>query len=112
MNKEKKKRINAIMSFMPTGRDNAVSMRYVAQMTRMSERDVRSTVNEARLAGHMIIGDDHGYYVAGSVDELIVYFFRLRKHTKTTQSILRKVKRTLKDRGVDPDDNGGVSDEE
>ena len=112
MNKEKKVRINAIMAFMPKGRENGVSMRYIAQMTGMSEREVRSAVNEARLAGHMIVGDDCGYYVAGSVEELVVYFFRLRKHAKTTQSILRKVKRGLKDRGVDPDDNGGATDEE
>lgn len=112
MNKEKKMRINTVLSFMPTGRENGVSMRYIAQMTGMSEREVRSAVNEARLAGHMIVGDDCGYYVAGSVEELVVYFFRLRKHAKTTQSILRKVKRGLKDRGVDPDDKGGVIDEE
>lgn len=111
MSKDKKKRINAVMAFMPTGRDNAVPMKYIAQMTRMSERDVRSAVNEARLAGNMIVGDDHGYYVAETIEELVGYFFRLRKHTKTTQSILRKVKHALKDRGVDPDDKGGVSNE-
>ena len=56
MSKDKKKRINAVMAFMPTGRDNAVPMKYVAQMTGMSERDVRSAVNDARLSGHMIVG--------------------------------------------------------
>lgn len=103
----KDRRINTVKMYIPLGCENAVSMKYLSQMTGMSEREVRSAVNEARLQGHMIVGDDHGYYFADNVGELVGYYFRLRKHAKTTRSVLRKVKQSLKNRGIDPDDKRG-----
>ena len=97
---------------MPMGRENAVPMRYIAVILNMSEREVRSIVNEARLAGHMIVGDDNGYYLPETDGELLDYYFRLRSRANTTQSVLDAVLIHLQIRGVNPDYNGGVNNEE
>ena len=107
----KEKQVERIVSCMPTGRENAVPMRYIAVILNMSEREVRSTVNDARLLGHMIIGDDNGYYLPETNGELLDYYFRLKSHANTTQSVLDVVLTHLYLRGVNPDDNGGVSNE-
>ena len=106
MTKDKQAKVKRIVSCMPTGRENAVPMRYIAVILNMSEREVRSTVNEARLAGHLIIGDDYGYYLPETDGELLDYYFRLRSHVNTTQSVLDTVLIHLLMRGVTPDDNG------
>lgn len=108
----KEKQVEKIVSCMPMGRENAVPMRYIAVILNMSEREVRSTVNEARLAGHMIVGDDNGYYLPETDGELLDYYFRLRSHANTTQSVLDAVLIHLRIRGINPDNEGGVIDEE
>lgn len=110
MTKDKQTKVERIVSCMPMGRENAVPMRYIAVILNMSEREVRSAVNEARLAGHMIIGDDFGYYLPETDGELLDYYFRLRSHANTTQSVLDVVLIHLLMRGVNPDDKGGVPD--
>ena len=51
-----------ILDYIPEGREHAVSMRYLAIILNTDTRTIRSMVHNARISGHVVIGDDSGYY--------------------------------------------------
>lgn len=54
---------------IPYGKDNAVSMKSLADAYGVEERKIRLIVQLLREHGVPIIGDRHGYYFAGSYEE-------------------------------------------
>ena len=57
-----KEELPKILDYIPEGRENAVSMRYLAVILNTDARTIRSMVHNARISGHVVIGDDSGYY--------------------------------------------------
>lgn len=83
---------HVIMNYIPSGKYNAVSMRYLAMILNTNTRVIRSMVLNARIAGHIIIGDDNGYYLPCYEEDLIGWIQRekaaLRSKERALQSAL------------------------
>lgn len=95
------KQIKVIMSVIPTGKRNATSMGNIALLLGCSKREVRARVNDARQAGHVICGDDYGYYIPSTANELIDYYYRVRRHLLTTKGVLDAVAKALTSQCID-----------
>ena len=60
-----------ILSVIPTGRENAISMREIADLLDLdSTRPVRKLINEARTDGTLICSGDNGYWLPESLEEV------------------------------------------
>ena len=64
------------LRWLGTGRSEAISMTFLARVTNVDKRTVRSMVHSARLCGHVICGDDNGYYLHGTEEELTAWIRR------------------------------------
>jgi len=53
-----------IFRFIPEGRENAIHLRDLVQLTGLHERDARRAIERARVAGEFILSDDRGYWRA------------------------------------------------
>lgn len=73
----------AILDYIPSGKDNAVSMRYLAVILSTDTRKIRSMVHNARISGHVVIGDENGYYKPECEEDLIGW---IRKETAALRS--------------------------
>ena len=72
-----------ILQYIGVGRTAAVSMRYLATIQHTDMRTVRSQILAARLAGHVIIGDDFGYYLPSCEEELTAWINRQKAALKS-----------------------------
>ena len=84
-----------ISSFIPHGKDNAIKMSALAAALHTSEREVRKIIHEARCNGAVIIGDNNGYYLPCSQEELLPYYITARKRSASGLKALRAAKRKL-----------------
>ncbi len=75
-----------LLNSIPTGKDNAVSMKSLAEMIGVSERRVRSMVNAARADNFLISSGNSGYWRPETNAEVKESYIR-QKHMAT--SILR-----------------------
>ena len=82
-----------ISKFIPNGKENAVSMRYLANILDVAERDIRQAILNARLQGEIICGTQFGYYTPADDSELTEYYYYARTRALTT---LRSLKATRK----------------
>lgn len=78
------------LQWLGIGKDKAISMTFLARVTNKDKRTVRSMVHKARLCGHVICGDDNGYYLPASEEELTAWINReecaLRSKTRALRS--------------------------
>ena len=85
-----KEELPLILDYIPEGRENAVSMRYLAIILNTDARTIRSMVHNARISGHVIIGDDSGYFKPVYEEDLIRWISKetaaLRSKNKALQS--------------------------
>ena len=79
--------IKRILVIIPTGKENGVSMSYLANTLEIPQREVRFLVNEVRLRKYPVCGDEHGYYYPESLDELNDYIRRICAHRDTTSQV-------------------------
>ena len=106
LSKDEIKIINNVLRVIPSGAVNAVSSAYVESMTGLTGRDIRRVIDKARLKLDVIIaGDERGYYMPSSVEELRDYYAFRKARTETSKAITDKVRRALKKM------EGGVYDE-
>ena len=87
----------SIVDMLPKGKRNAVKMSALAAALHTSERDVRRLIHEARCSGAVIIGDNHGYYIPETREELLPYYFTARKRSVSGLKALKAVKRKLEE---------------
>lgn len=68
-----------ILSVIPTGRENAISMREIAAVLGLdSTRLVRKLINEARTDGALICSGDNGYWFPANLEEVRDSYLRSR----------------------------------
>lgn len=84
-----------ILDYIPPGKENAVSMRYLAMIRKTDTRAVRSMVLNARIAGHVIIGDDYGYYQPCYEEDLTGWIRREEATLRSKERALRSAKEAL-----------------
>ncbi len=65
-----------ITDYLKRGKENAVSLEYLAKASGTSKRKVRDEINRINTAGEEIIcnnGDGTGYYIAADLEEAKAY---------------------------------------
>ena len=97
-----------ISSFIPHGKDNAIKMSALAAALHTSEREVRKIIHEARCNGAVIIGDNHGYYLPETREELLPYYLTARKRSVSGLKALKATKRKLEEFKGKQKINGGM----
>lgn len=86
-----------LTSFIPVGKDKAISMRYLATLLHKNEREARRDVMEARINGDVIIGDASGYYRPATQDELRTYYRSVMSRQRHTAMAVAAVRRKLRE---------------
>lgn len=65
-----------IRQFLKEGKENAVSLEYLATASKMSKRAVRSMIRDINTSGEEIIcceGIGKGYFIAATIEEANAY---------------------------------------
>lgn len=65
-----------LLDYLKRGKENAVSLEYLAKVSGTSKRKVRDEINRINTAGDEIIcnnGDGTGYYIAADLKEAKAY---------------------------------------
>ena len=87
---------------IPTGKDNAISMRLLASLAGMSERELRRTLASARINENEIICTcDDGYFFPETLEECRDYYKARFASAMTTLREIKPVRKKLKAAGVD-----------
>ena len=89
--------INRILELIPEGRENAVSLAYLAEMLKVSERTAKKYVSHARKNGTPIVGDQYGYYRPANREELQWYYRIFRKRGLTALSSISSARQDLQE---------------
>ncbi len=58
-----------LVTMLPIGSVNAISMKALAGKMGLTERNLRAWIRKARFEGNEIIGDRHGYYLPATQEE-------------------------------------------
>lgn len=77
-----------ILDRIPSGRDNAVSMRYLASILGRDERQIRHMIENARIDGNIIAGTGAGIFIPETEAELREYVNRTYSHITTSVKTL------------------------
>ena len=89
--------VDNVLSLIPTGRENAVSMKYLANVFGVRERDIRRSILDARLSGHVVCGTSYGYYYPADRFELKEYIHAAYSRAVTAYQSTRTARALLKD---------------
>ena len=99
-----------ILEFIPTGKENAVSMAELSSMIGVDNRTTRSMIYQLRRSGELVCSGDSGYYQPGNNQELFEWYRMAHSRAIGTLTTLKKARQMLKDAGIDPDGgNNGKS---
>ena len=96
-----------ITGFIPSGRENAISMHDLANAVGTNTRTVRQMVHKARVDGEMICSSKskpNGYYYPADVQEALAWYRMTRHASVSMLASLKTVRRYLKDAGLNPDE--------
>ena len=85
-----------LVSIIPKGQQEAVSMTYLAEILGLSKRALRKEIENARKAGVLICSSDRGYYMPESILELRDYAHRTRARIRTGSECLAPFLREIK----------------
>ena len=75
-----------LLDILNTGKENAVSLKYLSIESGMSERAVRDEINRINTSGEEIIcceGIGKGYFIAANIDEANAYRAYNRSYWKS-----------------------------
>ena len=77
-----------IESIIPRGRENAISLKALAQITGISERRVRIKMEAARKRGVIILNfqDGRGYFQSEDIEDIQKQFEANERRTKSIQA--------------------------
>ena len=88
---------DVLLSLIPIGEENAISMKSLARLTDSSLQEIRQWVENARLDGMIIASSQSGYYVPVDEEELVEYYVRTKRRLNTTRQTLVPVIKRLED---------------
>ena len=91
----RKSQTENLLALLPEGRENAVSMRELADRLGIDQRALRAAILQAREAGEIIAGDSAGYYRPADKTELRKYYFAARKRSLSGLKALKAAHRKL-----------------
>lgn len=87
---------HSIIELIPTGKNNAISMRRLSDLAGISQRATRAEINRERIQNHVpIIGDDYGYYMPESEDDMRRYLQRKYFQYETCGAVIDCIEANL-----------------
>lgn len=89
--------INRILELIPKGRENAVSLYYLAEMLNVNERTIKKYISHIRKNGTPIVGDQFGYYKPANREELEWFYRIFRKRGLTALSSISSARQDLQE---------------
>ena len=93
-----------LASLIPTGKENAISMKALANLLDISDRDLRRLITRVRVSKLIICGTNYGYYYPADDGELREYRNYLSQRYNTTGCILNIVNDSLNEKGDEFED--------
>lgn len=85
-----------LVSIIPTGQAEAVSMSYLATILGLSNRALRKEIESARKAGVLICSSDRGYFMPETLEEIREYSQRVSARLKTGGACLAPFLREIR----------------
>ena len=87
-----------IADLLSHGKNNAVTLQYLVNMTGFDSRTVRRMIHLERKAGSMIVSDNvHGYFLPEDVEDLRRFSRSMNHRAAEILSIARKAENALAD---------------
>lgn len=81
-----------------TGKENATSSKRLQQLSGLSERDLRKTIERLRRSGYVIISAvDGGYYKPANTAEIERFIHKERSRALSVLFTLKSARKLLKD---------------
>lgn len=90
-----------IETYIPFGRENAVTRTELRRITGKSDRKIREEIEQARREGHIIINnqDGRGYYRTDDPDEIAKQYRQQRRRAMSILAQQKHMRRLLKAAG-------------
>lgn len=101
--REKTALYHEILKLIPKGRDHAISRQCLVKLAKLSDREVRKCIEQARHDGHIIINDGSGigYYLTDNIDDILQAYHKEHKRMLAILHRTRHLRRRLKEAGID-----------
>ena len=81
---------------LSTGPENAVTLRYLANLLDMDERAVRAQIARERKVGRIIISDnEHGYFRPSNTEEIKRFYHSMSHRAKEILAVARMAEDAL-----------------
>lgn len=87
--------LEELYSFIPTGKENGISMKRLAELYGVGERELRQAVTKARMHGFIIAGTAAGYYRPADCAELREYYHIVSERGKTAFASIEAARQEL-----------------
>ena len=90
-----------IETYIPFGRENAITRQERCSLTKLSDRKVREQIEQARREGNIIINnqDGRGYYRTNDPDEIACQYRQQRRRELSSLAQQKHMRRLLKAAG-------------
>ena len=98
----RRKSYNDLLGFISVGRENAISLTDLSNLSGISPREVKRQIMFARKDGIIVCSGDEGYFKPENLAELADYYKRFHSSAITTLSCLKATRRELRRNGIDP----------
>lgn len=91
-----------ILSYIPTGRENAVTRKELCIRTGLTDREIRQKIEKARKDGNIIINlqDGKGYYQPEGTEEIQKQYTQNQKRAMSILIQQKYLRRKLKEAGA------------
>ena len=87
-----KNKYEKLLSVLPSNKEDAVTMKELSRLLKVSQRDVRQCVLNARKEGLPILSGDDGYWKSDDDREFESFISKRRDIANTIYSYTRKMK--------------------
>ena len=87
---------NHLISSIPEGAENAISMKNLAKRLDIGQRELRRLVMIARIEGNIILSNDDGYFTSHDRKDIRRYYQRIQNRQRSTAEALSAIRRELK----------------
>ena len=89
-----------IETYIPFGRENAITRKELCSLTKLSDRKLREQIEQARREGHIINNQDgRGYYRTNDPDEIACQYRQQRRRALSILAQQKHMRRLLKAAG-------------
>lgn len=106
---KKKSRYDRLISYIPEGKENAISQKELRELLGCSDTELRALIQKARIDGIAVLSIPGaiGYYFSDDPTEVIPCYRMFRHRQEANKAVLRTIHKHLLSLGVRPDNIKG-----